>query len=108
MDTEVVCLTKCDVFVLVFCEKAIQKTDPTFWGIQWLQGQPRGSSSLTRGTTWAMGWVSCPQSMGWSPWDAWRSGEQGPGSQHSGCYPKSVIYKLYDPGQDTYPSEPVS
>ena len=36
LDTEVVYLTTGDVSVLLFCEKAIQKSDFTFYGPQWL------------------------------------------------------------------------
>lgn len=97
LDTEAVYLTTGEVSVLLFCEKAIQKRDFTFCSPQWLQGSPQGSSFLIRGTTRAMWWVSCPQSMGWSPWDAWHRGEPGPGSQHSGSYRRSVTYKLLRP-----------
>lgn len=91
------CTSQQVMCLLLFCEKAIQKSDFTFCGPQWLQGSPQGSSSLIRGTTRAMRWASCPQSMRWSPWDAWHRGEPGPGSQHSGSYHKSVTYKLLRP-----------
>lgn len=77
LDTEAVYLTTGEVSVLLFCEKAIQKSDFTFCSPQWLQGSPQGSSFLIRGTTRAMWWVSCPQSMGWSPWDAWHRVSRG-------------------------------
>lgn len=42
LDTEVVYLTTCDVSVLLFCEKAIQKSDFTFCGYPVVTGLAAG------------------------------------------------------------------
>lgn len=76
-----------------FVRKGILKCDTSLLGCPAIMGPTLGSSSLTRGTKWAMGQMSGPQSMGMAPLgylEQWRAGALQ--SADSGSYPKHVTY----------------